>query len=394
MRKTKILVECPQKIASVRVGVLGPLQPLENASLCSIRYRDTKDITREDIVWCDVLISVRGCENPTLQVVEAAKMTGRFLIYFLDDDLLNIPQGNASSNYYNDNKIKSNIIDILSMSNVLWAVNRNVINKYSKWCSRTVLSRVPGKILACPSMNNEEKTHILYAGSADHGDLVRNTVVPAIKRVLEKYQERVDFTFIGADPHLEHVNGVTFYPFFESYDAYQAAILSGKFKIGLAPAYNTQFYSCKYFNKFIEYSSFGIVGIYSDCEPYTQIVSSEKNGLLCGSTTEDWYKNINRLIDEPTLAYDCVTEAQRLLRSDFNEQVVTDQLLAGLPELISFTAPDIIKSQVQLPYMRWIFYKERILLLYRIYGISAIYVIPCKAIRKIWKMIKKCIRSK
>ena len=267
---TKILVECPQLIASVRVGVLEPLRPLEKAGLCQIRYRDTRLITRSDVCWCDMLICVRGCEYPTLRVVQAAKAAGRFIVYFLDDDLLNIPKGNASTQYYLDFKIKANLIKILSLCDVLWAVNSEILRLYSKWCFRTVLLRVPADVLRSPP-EPTELIHVLYAGSVDHSTLVQKMLAPVIRKILEEYPGQIDFTFIGASPGLEHLKGVAYYPFFESYDAYRKTVLSGEYAIGLAPACDQPFYACKYYNKFIEYSSCGIAGIYSDCEPYRQL---------------------------------------------------------------------------------------------------------------------------
>ena len=178
-----ILVECPQKIASVRVGVLEPLCPLENAGLCQVRYRDTKELVREDIAWCDVLVCVRGCEYPTLRVVQAAKAAGCFLVYFLDDDLLCIPDGNVSTAYYRDNKIRVYLKKILRQCDVLWAVNERILDKYGSLCSRQILSAVPVKLLRKPPLPGE-KIHVLYAGSVDHSGLVREQLVPAIRRLL------------------------------------------------------------------------------------------------------------------------------------------------------------------------------------------------------------------
>lgn len=389
---TRILVECPQQIASVRVGVLEPLKPLEETELCQVRYRDTKDITKEDICWCDVLICVRGCEYPTLRIVQAAKASGRFLIYFLDDDLLNIPSGNASTNYYRDNKIKVNLTRIVGLCDVLWAVNQQILFQYGKFIPRSILLRVPAKIWRQPPEASEQ-IHILYAGSADHSGLARELLVPVIQRLLKEYAGRVDFTFIGADPGLRNTAGVTTHPYFESYDEYQKQVQAGDFSIGLAPAYDTPFYACKYYNKFIEYSSYGIAGIYSDCEPYRQIVTQEKNGLLCENTAEGWYQAIKCLLEGSGAAREMALAGAELLREQFNYQAVAQSLKEQLPEVVSFQAVPIMENEVSLPPMKLLFYQERLLLLCRIYGVRAIFVIPLKAAKKMIKIMKKKLRN-
>jgi len=389
---TKILVECPQLIASVRVGVLEPLRPLEKAGLCQIRYRDTRLITRSDVCWCDMLICVRGCEYPTLRVVQAAKAAGRFIVYFLDDDLLNIPKGNASTQYYLDFKIKANLIKILSLCDVLWAVNSEILRLYSKWCFRTVLLRVPADVLRSPP-EPTELIHVLYAGSVDHSTLVQKMLAPVIRKILEEYPGQIDFTFIGASPGLEHLKGVAYYPFFESYDAYRKTVLSGEYAIGLAPACDQPFYACKYYNKFIEYSSCGIAGIYSDCEPYRQIVHSGENGILCRNTFDDWYQALRKLLESPQTAVELAGHAAAQLLQEFNYHTVAQSLQQQLPEVTTFHAPSAFRTEIHLPAMQVLFYQERILLLIRMYGPLAILIIPAKAVKKLYKMIREKLRK-
>lgn len=390
---TKILVECPQKIASVRVGVLEPLRPLEEEGLCQVRYRDTKEISKKDILWCDVLVCVRGCEYPTLRVVRAAKAAGRFLIYFLDDDLLNIPDGNASSNYYRDNKIKVNLTQILELCDVLWTVNQQIHLKYGQYVPRSALLRVPATIYRRPPEISGQ-IHILYAGSADHSGLARELLAPAAQRILQEYGERVDFTFIGADPNLRHTEGVRYYPYFESYDEYQKTVLEGDFSIGLAPVYDTPFYACKYYNKFIEYSSCGIAGIYSNCEPYQEVVVHKENGLLCENAVGNWYQAIKQMIDFPQDVQRMACAGAKILEEQFTYQVVAQSLEKQIPEVISFQGALTAEADIKLPPMKLLFYQERVFLLFRMYGILAAVVIPVKVVKKIFKTIEKKLRGK
>ena len=59
-RLTHILVECPALIASVQVGVLNALAPLEGR-ICEVRFRETRRLKRKDIQWCDIFVCVRVC---------------------------------------------------------------------------------------------------------------------------------------------------------------------------------------------------------------------------------------------------------------------------------------------------------------------------------------------
>ena len=128
--KTKILVECPSLISSVKIGVLSVL---ENRKECEVQFKKTIEINEKDIVWSDIVISVRGCERASLKIVKAANKAKRFTIMFLDDDLINIPLDLDSTKYYNDRELKKYIEKVLGNSNVLWAVNPRIVKKYSKF---------------------------------------------------------------------------------------------------------------------------------------------------------------------------------------------------------------------------------------------------------------------
>jgi len=390
---TRILVECPDLIASVRVGVLQPLQPLQERGQCEIRYRNTMDVIRQDIAWCDILITVRGSEYPTLKVVEAAKAAGKFLIYFLDDDLLDIPGGMSSTAYYSDPIIKGYLVRIVSLCNVLWAVNPRILEKYSAWCSRTVLSKVPAQILKEGKHNSGEKIHALYAGSVDHNGLVQEKLAPAVSRILRDHSDKIDFTFIGANPKLHGLDGVKYYAYFDSYDAYQKVMLNGAFDVGLAPGYRIPFYSCKYFNKFIEYSQYGIAGIYENYPPFTDIVTDGQNGILCGETSDDWYQTLLRITEGTIDTAELAVRAQEDIRHHFVPEQIANNLKRDIPELVEFQAPAIRVQSIWLPPMKYYYVKERIRLLWRAYGILSIFIIIQKVFKKIARQIRQYRKS-
>lgn len=392
--KVNILVECPQFIASVKVGVMNLLQPLEELGMCRVKFLETKLIMAKDLCWCDILICVRGCEYPTYRIVKEAKRLGRFLIYFLDDDLLDIPQGNESTAYYSEYYIKLNIIEIIKYCDILMSVNQKILEKYSQWCNRTVLSRVPAKVISPPPKTKKKDiVHVVYAGSVDHNTLVQDQLSPAVKSLLNDYVGKIDFTFIGADPKLEDIQGVKHIPFFESYDQYQKEMLNGNFSIGLAPSYNTSFYTYKYYNKYIEYSSYGIAGIYANCGPYPAIVHDNFNGLLCDGTPQGWYNTILRLAQDSGLRFKLASRSKEILESQFDIKSIVEQIEESIPELTQYHAPKANIRDVKLPCMRFLFYIERIRIEWKIHKIRILYIIPYKAINKFRKIILKKLRE-
>ena len=90
--KTNVLVEHLMMIPSVEIGVLQQLEPFKQNGICDVRFVPTLHITTYDIAWCDILITVRGIFPENSKIAKAAKIYGKFVIYYLDDDLCNVPQ--------------------------------------------------------------------------------------------------------------------------------------------------------------------------------------------------------------------------------------------------------------------------------------------------------------
>lgn len=394
---TKILVECPELLVSAELGVIGPLKPLEHTGLCQVQFLTTKEIRRRHIAWADILITVRGCETPTREIVSAAKQAGRFIIYYLDDDLLNIPEESIAWDYYNDPKIKDNILKILSMSDVLWGVNPNIREKYlaytgGRWLQNQLPICRENVISAIPSLETPMK--VLYAGSNDHQLLVQEILVSAIKRLSNEYGRDVEFTFIGADPGISNCENVRYIPFIKPYEEYRKFVEQEGFSIGLAPGRTTPFYSCKYYNKYVEYTSIGAAGVYTNAEPYTQIVRDGENGVLCENTPESWYSAIKRMLDDPTLRQTCRIQAQKQLVEDFEAGQVANQLAAQCPEICTFQAKIVREKDVLLKNGPFYFYLGRASMIWHSRGLMGIGTIFVKAIKVIFAICVNCFSER
>ena len=382
--KTNILVECPELISSVKIGVLDLLESREE---CNVKFKRTNTITRHDILWSDVVISVRGCEKASLKIIESANEVGRYTIMFLDDDLVNIPLNLDSTKYYNDQKLKKYILGILSKCQILWAVNPRIIEKYSKYTieKKGILGKVPMKI-EIEKKEWTEPLKVLYAGSIDHKQTLQKIIRPVIKKFDKIINNRITFTFIGANPEIKKT---THYNYFQNYELYKKFVTEKKFDIGLAPIETTEFYKSKYYNKFLEYTSIGIVGIYTNTEPYNLIIKDGINGFLCENNPEKWYFKIKEIMENPSKILEVLNNAQRQVRKNYNIEAVSNEILTLIPELIEYKAKEKNIKNIKLENIKLIFYMERIQLLIRIYGLKSIIVIPYRILKKI---IKKIIR--
>lgn len=388
VRRTHILVECPELIASVRVGVLAALEPLAEASLCTVRFRETRNIRKEDIVWCDICVCVRGSEYMTYYIVRELKRLRRLVFYFLDDDLLHLPEESLAREYFDYGGHQKALCDILGLSDGLWGANVLIRDDYLSLCGvkRWICTRMPIS-LGEPINRDDDCVRILYAGSVDHQNIVREILAPAVEMVTDACGSDVEFTFIGPNPNLPSNRQVKYVRFFEDYDQYRKYVLSGGFDIGLATVKLAHFFQCKYYNKFVEYTSIGAVGVYTDCPLYRQIVVEGKNGLLCENTPQAWAEAIIRLVRDVRLRHDCYENAALLIARQFTPKQVARELLNQMPEIVDFRAPSVECTQIRLYNPLVYFYIDRIRYLFHQYRLLAIPVILWKAVKKIIKWV-------
>lgn len=363
--KVRILVECLDLIASVRVGVLDPLSILEKKGYCEVIFKPSVKINKNDLVWCDILISVRGSEFISEIIIKEAKKAGKFIIYFLDDDLLNLPEEAACSKYFNE-ECKNRLKNCILLSDVLWSSNEKILNKYKRFGNhiRTVKICPPVRIIQKDFTKQNIKTvNIIYAGSIDHTVIVKQYLKNAVEKIAHEFGEKVNFLFIGANPEIKNLNNVKYLSYIKDYDKYKEIVYEGNFHIGLAPMYTGEFFECKYFNKFIEYTSIGAVGIYTDTIPYKYVVKNGFNGVLCENDQQKWYINLKSLIIDflsNTQTYnDYINNALNFVKTEFSDEKISEELINEIPELIDFKSEKFDEKKINLKFLKIRYYLER-----------------------------------
>ena len=193
--------------------------------------------------------------------------------------------------------------------------------------------------IAEPSLNRirkkekNDKVKIGFAGSIDRAQDLNEILEEAITQIVKKYDDSIEIEVMGAHPDFVDKLGLKHLPYQDGYDAYTAYMAKCNWDIGLAPMPLSEFHRCKYFNKYVEYASFGIAGIYTNCEPYIYGIKDHQNGLLVNNTTEEWVNAISELIDNEELRHsisdNCLKEANEIyaldiLADDYLKKITSD----------------------------------------------------------------------
>ncbi|MCX7884033.1 MAG: hypothetical protein N2448_03265 [Caloramator sp.] len=350
MFKTRVLAFCLKEIPSAKIGVINVLKYLDSTNRIQFKFKETLNITKIDVAEADVVICIRGSEKLEYDIIKQCKKLNKYLIYFLDDDLLNVPTIVKSSVYYRNKEIINLIINIMKECNCLWTTNHNIEKKYKKYFLKTAVINAPYEVMEnidnCKQLNRNSIV-IGFAGGIDHSELLDKILDGVINEILAKYKERVKFEFFGARPKLIDKYKLNYIPYTNDYYLYKQMIINRKWDIALAPLENTEFNSCKYFNKFLEYSSIGIAGIYSNVEPYIFVVKHNENGLLSNNTKESWVNNISYLIENPSNIKNISLKAKETIKSNFNILKISEQLISSIPEVVNYKAPQCSIKEIK-----------------------------------------------
>ena len=202
----KVLSFCGDKIPSVVLGINNIFEYMCDKIDIEFTFKKTDMVKSKDIREADIVICVRGASDLDRDIVKLAKIYNRLIIYYLDDDLLNIPKYSGVSVYYENKQIRENMIYAMETSDILWTANTNIRKKYGVYFGRSYVMDIPVNIQEITRENgqnnikNEDVVKVCFAGSVDHIHMVDMMLSPAINHIAEKYSKEVYFYIIGVKP--------------------------------------------------------------------------------------------------------------------------------------------------------------------------------------------------
>ena len=400
-----VLSICQDKIPSALIGIINPFERLTNhkdySEKIQFQFKRSYEVTAFDIRDADILISIRGADPLELSIVKECKRLKKFIIYFLDDDLLNVPKEAECSIYFENELIRKSISEIISLSDVLWTNNYNIAKKYKCENQRVFISKIifePTSDLNYEAVKNivysknnnsdvleqKQPVRIGFAGGIDHSKFLDVIVGEAIEIIHTKYKNQVEFEFFGAKPNIAKKLSLKHFSYEKNYEEYINKIKSRKWDFAIAPILETEFHKCKYYNKYLEYSSLGIAGIYTETEPFSFIINNRANGILVKNTTQDWVDAMEEMINDVQLRLRIIEASINNIKEQFNENIVLMDIIENLPELTYYNALKVtIDDVIEFPARETSFFWSRVKTIFRNHGIKTPIYITKKIIEKV-----------
>ncbi len=326
-----------------------------NATIC-----DLKHITGKLLNSVDCIVFIRPEDVMSALLARSLRRSGRLIVTFLDDDLINRDPGIPW-------RIR-NLKRVLSLSSVLWSPSDYICKKYKDYTAdkRTVKTDTvvdESQMHVSNDVINEpvSQVKIVYAAASSHFVFFDEYIKPILARLDDRYHDTISFTFVGVKPHvlnedysfdIRFISGMPL-------EEYRSYMKRENFDLGIAPLVENEFTKCKYINKYIEYSMVGVAGVYSNIIPYNKKVIDGFNGFLSDNTSKGWYEALCNAIDNDEKRKECVKNAQIDLRENHSEKKVLAELFRLIPEFSLHSELGPLKRVYGILAFRFIYYLMR-----------------------------------
>ena len=346
-----VLLFYQELIPSVRLCGHSQMEALAAMGQIAYRHCAERQLTQEHLRWADIVLLGRVDDYLSRRLVERLRKAGKYLIYILDDDLLNVPEEITSAKHYWQPGVQRNIREIIGMSHAILSPSPLLLVKYAVDGRVGLLTQEP-TVAPVPYVPHDPAApvRIGFAGSVDRAADVRGLLGEALTEIKRTYGERVQMEFFGFKSPLAEALNATARPYCSSYDDYRASLNEAAWDIGLAPMPDTPFHACKHYNKFVEYAAAGIVGVFSDVEPYAQLKRDIGLGVFCENRTEAWVAAIRDLIDDREKLEAMRRQVCECAVTTVSAETIARTLEERMAEIWPWRAP---KDEKNYPLVKW-----------------------------------------
>lgn len=307
---------------------------------------------------CDYLITIRSMSPFDLYIVKLAKSIGKICISFWDDDLTK----NTKSLFILEKRRAAMIAELKFVDAVL-SPNLYLAQKLSYFGYKPKVfvldTAVDQNDLLSVEHRDNNIMRIVYAAGPTHNKDFNKNILDALKCLNKMYPNSFDFSFVGVHPELnEAVQFPVYYHPVMSMTKYREHMIFQNYDIGIAPLTECEFSKSKYYNKYIDYTLSNVVGLYSNCLPYTLVINNGYNGFLVDDNMDSWFEVFETVLLNRALRKSCLNNSKNEIRSRFSFKNISNSFSNFLDSFTLInTNKKVMCYQLLLPKFRYIFFK-------------------------------------
>ncbi len=356
-RLPRVLAVSEAPIPSAVLGVHAVFEALAEHGLCELATDASVAPRADRLAWSDAVVLVRGASPAERRILVEAKRLGRFVATYLDDDLERVPHEARSGYFFTSPTVRENVAFIVRHADrVLVCSERLGAELAARHGVHPVLvrqprpPRLPGEPERPPRREARPaaRVRVGFLGSVDHTAFLDQLLEEPLTRLRRELGAALELVFCGAVPELARRLGAECHEFEPDFIAWRRRALGLELDVGLAPLPDTPFHRCKYFNKYLEYASLGVAGVYSNVPPSADVVRDGETGLLCANTPDAWYGALARLVHDAELRARIADAAWRDAEERFSSAALLPAWREALALLLAHRAPAVEPGAVRL----------------------------------------------
>lgn len=324
-----VFVASPDIRGEQALGVLRLAGPLEHAGIHQIWWDEIVNVSQQ-IIQADLVVIQRNFaqrRQPYAQIIAAARQADKPVVFEIDDLLWELPaeHPDRQKNVYAEAQLpmlmaatQADAITVASPAlQVYFRAFFHNIYLLPNYLNESLWAmRAPRPLSNLPPA--KQTTTIGFMGGNSHiPDL--EMIVPVLKRLCQRYGSKLILKFWGLTPPaalLSLPNTWCMQDQIIRYGEFAAYLSEQECDIWIAPLRQNLFNKCKSAIKFLEYTTSGAPGVYSQIPPYEGVVVHGETGLLAGSLDE-WDLCLTQLIEQPQTRRQIAAQAQEVVRQNW-----------------------------------------------------------------------------
>jgi hypothetical protein len=286
----QVLVACESNVC----GDIRIHRFLDGLDGCAFTYAPIGEWEAYDWSAIDAFVIHRDINPSGVQMHRKLKARGRYTIYEIDDLLWDLPSYSQSRF---PRQQKQAILDHLTLASAV-TTSTEVLAAYIRPYNANVcvIKNPP------PVVPRFSKRLLLANTDAIKAGTFKDAFLAALRTVLERHA--AELILVGdVRPHEIAVDParVRYFPPLR-YDAYLTllAALAPTVDLALVPLEPSSYALCKSDIKALDFAATGLVGLYSNVPPYSELISHGDNGLLADNTEQAWTAAIDGALASPS----------------------------------------------------------------------------------------------
>jgi len=166
MRQLRLLYLYWNLIPSIRLCGHCQLEWLAKQGRLEYRHSRISQLEKTDLAWADAVLLGRLDSSTEYHIARQLKEAGKYLIYVIDDDLLQVPPGLSSAGYYGLPDVRRSIQRMIGMSDAILSPSPILLKKYAADGRRAITIEEPAlDPVAYAPHDPSQPVRIGFAGS-------------------------------------------------------------------------------------------------------------------------------------------------------------------------------------------------------------------------------------